>query len=268
MKKIIMVLLASITACVIILYPMATAYAAQYTVVKNDSLYKIGSLFNTTVNKIKTDNKLKTDTIYPGQKLEVDAKTYTVKKGDTLYGISKKYGITLASLRKANNISGDLIIVGQKLILPGINEKAASNTASQNNAASSQAAGSLAVIPYTQSELDLLARLIEAEAGGESYNAKIAVGAVVVNRVLSKDWASSISGVINEKYGEYYQFTPVQNGTIKNPASDASIKAAKEALSGNDPSNGAIFYYDSSSTNSWIKSKAVTARIGNLTFAK
>jgi len=254
MNKCIKKFLVIITSFMLILYPTTTAYAAKYTVVKNDSLYKISGLFKTTVNKIKNDNKLKTDKIYPGQTLEIDAKTYIVKKGDTLSGIAKRYKITLASLKKANNISGSKIKVGQKLIIPGVK--------------ANEAAKAAGVIPYTQAELDLLARLIEAEAGGESYNAKVAVGAVVVNRVQSKDWASSISGVINEKYGDYYQFTPVQNGMIKKPAGDDSIKAAKEALTGKDPSNGAIFYYDSSSTNTWIRSKQVTARIGNLTFAK
>lgn len=284
MIKIIKKFLVVITSFVLILYPASTAYAAKYTVMKNDSLYKISSLFKTTVNKIKTDNKLKTDTIYPGQKLEINAKTYTVKKGDTLSGIAKKYKITLASLKKANSISGSKIKVGQKLILPGIkvNEDSksssvntaasystTSNSGSKNTAGSTTTSSNTAgVIPYTQAELDLLARLIEAEASGESYNAKVAVGAVVINRVQSKDWASSINGVINEKYGDYYQFSPVQNGMIKKPASDASIKAAREALTGKDPSKGAIFYYDSSSTNTWIRSKEVTARIGNLTFAK
>jgi len=246
--------LIALTAFILVLYPMATAYAAKYTVVKNDSLYMIGKLFNTSVSELKTVNNLKSDTIYPGQKLEINAKTYTVKKGDTLSGIAKKYNISLTDLKKANNISGSMIKAGQKLIIPGAKTGSSASNAS--------------VIPFTNAELDLLARLIEAEATGESYNVKVAVGAVVVNRVQSKDWANSITGVINEKYGEYYQFTPVQNGMIKNPAGADSIKAAKEALNGMDPSKGAIYYYDNSSTNTWIKSKEVTARIGNMIFAK
>lgn len=268
--------LAITAACVLMLYPASVSYAATYTVVKNDSLYKISQLFKTSVNSLKSDNGLKSDVIYPGQKLEVYAKTHTVQSGDTMFKLAIKYNIALASLEKANNIYNGFIIPGQKLIIPGVKPEANTDTAknsttsttSSNRSSVTTTANSSAVIPYTNAELDLLARLIEAEASGEAYKVKVAVGAVVVNRVQSKDWASTITTVINEKYGDYYQFSPVQNGMIKKAASDASIKAAREALTGSDPSNGAIYYYDGSSTNAWIKSKTVTARLGNLTFAK
>ena len=244
----------AITACMLLTLPTTVAKAADYTVVKNDSLYKIGQLFDVSINTIKSDNALNTNTIYPGQVLTVPAKDYTVKSGDTLYKIAKRYGISLSSLRKANNKWDDYIIVGQKLIIPGATkEESTSNSA---------------VVSYTEKEVDLLARLIEAEAGGESYQAKVAVGGVVVNRVQSSDWPSTITGVINQKIGVYYQFTPVQNGMINKAASSDSIKAAKAALDGSDPSNGAIFYYDNSSTNEWIRSKPITATIGALIFCK
>lgn len=254
----------------LLLYPASTAYAAKYTVTKNDSLYKIGQLFKTSVTTLKSDNKLKSDTIYPGQKLEVAAKTYTVKKGDTLSKIAKKNKITLASLQKANNKYKSHIEPGDKLILPGVKPATTSSNTSTSTSKNTTTASTnnTGVISYTKDELDLLARLIEAEASGESYTTKVAVGAVVVNRVQSKDWASTITDVIYEKYDKYYQFTPVQNGMIKKAASADSIKAAKEALGGNDPSKNAIYYYDNSTTNEWIKSKTVTVRLGNMIFAK
>lgn len=270
-KKILMIT----ATCIFMLFPSSTAYAAKYTVQKNDTLTKISKLFNISVKTLKTDNKLKSDIILIGQKLEVNAKTYTVKSGDTMFLIAKKYNILLASLMKANNIYSDLIYPGQKLIIPGIkaetasgNTAASTSTSSKTSASGSLAAKTSSVIPYTNAELDLLARLIEAETGGESYNARVAVGAVVINRVQSKDWAANINDVIYQKYGDYYQFTPVQNGMIKKAASEDSINAAKEALSGKDPSKGAIYYYDNSSTNTWIKSKEVTVRLGNMIFAK
>jgi LysM repeat protein len=79
------------------------AFASTYTVVKNDSIYTISKTFNTSESKIKSDNKLSGDVIYPGQKLKVPGTDYTVKSGDTLYLISKRYGFSLSSLRKANN---------------------------------------------------------------------------------------------------------------------------------------------------------------------
>ncbi|WP_242946982.1 LysM peptidoglycan-binding domain-containing protein, partial [Clostridium haemolyticum] len=65
------------------------AFAATYTVVPNDSLYKISEIFNTSVNSLKSDNKLSGD-IYPGQAINVPAKVHSVIYGESLYLISKK----------------------------------------------------------------------------------------------------------------------------------------------------------------------------------
>lgn len=118
---------------------------------------------------------------------------------------------------------------------------------------------------YSAEELDLLARLIHAEAQGEPYQAKVAVGAVVLNRIGV--FANSITEVIYQNIGGYYQFTPVENGWINKPAGEESIKAAKEALSGVDPTNGALFYYDNQTTNQWILSKPVSVSFGNMIYA-
>jgi spore germination cell wall hydrolase CwlJ-like protein len=248
-----------------------TAFAADYRVVSNDSLYKIGVLFKTPVSTIMSDNSLKSSMIYPGQILSISAKVYTVKNGDTVYSIAKKYGITKTALRNANHISSktNLIVPGQKLMIPGVKPSSSSATTSSSSVTgSTTAVDTKAVIPYTKGELDLLARLINAEAGAEPYNAQVAVGAVVVNRVQSSDWPNSISSVIYQKIGEYYQFTPVKNGMIDKAATDVSLKAAKEAIDGSDPSNGAMFYFDDSSTNQWIWSKPITVQIGHMVFAK
>ncbi len=241
-----------ILVCILFSAFPATAFAADYTVVRNDSLYKISQLFNTPINTIKQDNHLTTDTLYPGQVLYVPAKIHTVITGDSLFTISRQYGVSLDSLRKANNKWNDLIVPGQQLMIPGVKPTGGANT----------------VIPYTNSELDLLARLIEAEASGEMYEAKVAVGAVVVNRVLSPVWPSTITEVINHVAGGYYQFTPVKNGYINNPASSDSIRAAWAALYGSDPSKDALFYFDNSSTNQWLWSKTITAYIDHMVFVK
>jgi len=237
----------------------ATAFAADYKVVSNDTLYRLGVLFNTPVSTIMSDNHLNSATIYPGQVLDVPANLYTIKSGDSMYQIAKTFGITLSSLRKANNKWDDLIIPGRQLILPGI--KPTSSTTEPSTS-------SKTIISYTQEEVNLLARLITAEAVGEPYNAMVGVGAVVVNRVRSPDWPSSISSVINQVIGGYYQFTPVKNGSINNPPSDAALKAAWAALYGSDPSKNAMFYFDDSSTNQWMWSKPITARIGAMVFVK
>lgn len=242
---------------VVLSFPGVMANAASYTVVQGDSLYKIGKLYNTTSSEIMKANNLSGDLIYPGQKLIIPSAVYTVKSGDTLYLIAKRHGITLESLRIANNKWDDYIYPGQVLKLP--DEPAEKNQPVQimaNNA----------VIQYTSYELDLLARLITAEAESEPYSAKVAVGGVVVNRVEDPRFPGTIKDVIYEKSYGYYQFTPVENGWINKPASQSSLQAAKEALSGSDPSNGALFYFDDSSTNKWLWSKPIRARIGKMVY--
>lgn len=239
-----------------------SAHAASYTVAPGDSLYTIGKLFNTNSSSIMENNSLANSTIYPGQVLNIPSSTYTVKSGDSLHLIAQKYGITLYSLRKANNRWNDYIYPGQKLVLPGVS--LSNQTAASNNAVNR--ASSAAVIPYTSSDLDLLARLITAEADGETYKAKVGVGAVVVNRVKSPDFPNSIRGVIYQKDAYYYQFTPVENGWINKAATQDAINAAYDALHGSDPTHGALFYFDNSATNKWLWSKPIAAYIDKMVY--
>ncbi|HHW48368.1 MAG TPA: LysM peptidoglycan-binding domain-containing protein [Clostridiaceae bacterium] len=239
-----------------VLFFSQAAFAASYTVVSGDSLYKISNKFNTTVSYIKQINKLTSDTIYPGQVLDVPAKVYTVKSGDTLFLISKSHNISLSALRATNNKWDDLIFPGQKLLIPN-----ASSTGGNQSGTSNKA-----VIPYSSYEFDLLARLITAEAEGEPYQAQVAVGAVIVNRVKDPRFPNTISGVIYEVSGGYYQFTPVLNGRINMPATQSAKNAAYEALHGADPSNGALYFFDVTATNKWLWSKPITAKIGKMVF--
>jgi N-acetylmuramoyl-L-alanine amidase len=241
-----------LTLCFLFTFPAAAARAANYTIAPKDTLYSLSKLFNTSVTYLQYSNNVNEKNLIPGEVIYVPAHMYKVKSGDSLYKIAVAYGLSVSALKKANGKTGDLIVPGEKLILPGVKPSENSDH----------------VIPYSSGEVDLLARLIEAEASGESMKAKVAVGAVVVNRVQSGDWASTITGVINQKFGEYYQFTPVKNGMINNTPSDASKKAAWIAMFGGDPSNGAIFYFDSSSTNQWLWSKPKTAWIDHMVFAK
>ncbi|MDT8719760.1 LysM peptidoglycan-binding domain-containing protein [Clostridium sp. 19966] len=228
--------------------------ATNYTVVSGDTLYSIGKTFGTSYTNIMTYNKLTSTVIKPGQVISIPDRYYTVQKGNTLYQISKQYGITVDSLKAANNLTSNIIYPGQKLLVP------------YAAAASSSNAPSASVIPYTAEDLDLLARLIQSEAANQSYSAKVAVGAVVINRVQSGLFANTLKGVIYEKINGYYQFTPVKNGLINNAADSASRNAAYAALHGSDPTNGALFYFDDSVTNQWLLSKPVAYKDGNLIF--
>lgn len=236
-----------------------TANAGSYTVEANDSLYKIGSLFGTTSANISQLNNLQSTELHPGQVLNVPCSTYTVKSGDSLYLIARKFTISLYSLRKANNKWNDSIYAGQILNLP--------YTSSGTQQGASTGSTAAAVIQYTASDLDLLARLITAEAGNQPHTAKVGVGAVVINRVQDARFPNTLSGVIYHKDGGYYQFTPVVNGWINKPATQDAKNAAYAALHGSDPTKGALYYFDDSTTNRWIWSKPIALRSGNMVFS-
>lgn len=250
--KLLKTMLASLTLCTAM---SVTAFAGDYTVTQGDSLYKIGTLFNISKDTIIKNNALKSSTIYPGQVLKISCNTHTVKSGDSLYLIAKKYGISLYNLRKANNKWDNVIYPGEVLNLPKGSTTSPSST-------------SKPIVNYTESDLDLLARLITAEAEDQPYSAQVALASVVLNRIKSSDFPNTISSVIYEKSYGYYQFTPVENGWIKKSATSTSKKAAKEALYGSDPSKGALYYFDDSATNKWLLSKPVSIKIGNMVFVK
>lgn len=277
-KKISTVILSTAAAFCITLSSAGAVYAdspAVYTVVKGDSLYKIGQVFYTDTDTLMKNNNLTTASLNIGQELSVSCRTYTVKKGDTLYLLSQKFKISLDQLRKANNIYTDALKIGQVLNLPGAKIEADENSSDPEVGIDENTPGTEIGTgenpsdsgTYTGAEIDLLSRLIHAEAQGESYETKVAVGAVVVNRLESGLFPSTINGVIYQNINGYYQFTPVVNGWINKPANDEAVKAASEALDGTDPSKGALFYYDTGTTNQWILSKPVTVKIGNMVFA-
>ena len=250
MKRLMKIL--AITLCFLLSIPAAAASAAEYTVTSNDSLHSLSKLFNTSGYFLRQSNNFEKNSLTPGDVIFVPAHVYKVKSGDSMFKVATKYRIPVANLKKANIKTGNSIVPGEKLIIPGVKPYKRTDT----------------VISYSSGEVALLARLIEAEAGGESLQAKIAVGAVVVNRVQSGDWSSTIKGIIYQKFGAYYQFTPVKNGMINNKPSAESKRAAWIAMFGGDPSNGASFYFDQSSTNQWLWSKTQTAKSDHMVFVK
>lgn len=115
-------------------------------------------------------------------------------------------------------------------------------------------------------QAQLLARLVNGEARGEPYQGQVAVAAVVLNRVKSAEFPNTISGVIYQKG----QFTCVTDGQFNKPIDVKSTvyKAAKEALNGADPTNGALFFYNPKTTKSkWLFSLKTLKTIGSHRFA-
>lgn len=93
-----------------------------YIVKRGDSLYKIASVFSTTVGKIKKDNSLESDKLDVGQKIVIQssipqgATIYTVRRGDSPSGIANKYGMNLSILLSLNSLNyRSKIYPGQEL---------------------------------------------------------------------------------------------------------------------------------------------------------
>lgn len=115
----------------------------------------------------------------------------------------------------------------------------------------------------SSSQVDLLARLISAEARGEPYSGQVAVGAVVLNRIKHPSFPNTLSGVIYQSGA----FTCITDGQFNQPVVESAYRAARDALNGVDPSGGAIYYFNpSTATSSWIWSRPLITVIGKHRF--
>ena len=109
------------------------------------------------------------------------------------------------------------------------------------------------------SNVNLLARVVNGEARGESYEGQVAIAAVVLNRVKHSSFPNSIAGVIYQPGA----FTAVSDGQINVAVNSSCYNAARDALNGWDPTGGAIYYYNpATATNQWIRSRKIIKTIG------
>lgn len=243
------------------LAPYAGA-AVYYSVRPGDTLYGIGKKFGLGYPTIMKDNRLSSALIVPGLKLRIpagEAKVHTVRQAETLFGISRNYGVRITDIKAANGLNTALIRPGMRLVIP---------------VSSRQAAGQIkpvfgGKISVTKEDINHLARLIYAEARGESLEGQIAVGAVIMNRLYSESFPGTIRDIIYQRTNGVYQFTPVQDGQIRLRPNSTAYYAAERALKGDDPTGNALFFYNpETSSDEWIRTLPVTKIIGNHVFAK
>ena len=115
----------------------------------------------------------------------------------------------------------------------------------------------------TDANVGLLARIISAEGRGESYIGQVAIGAVICNRIEHPSFPDTLAGVIYQSGA----FTALIDGQFNEEITDSAYSAARDALSGWDPSGGAIYYYNPDKTdNEFIHSRPVIKVIGNHRF--
>ena len=116
---------------------------------------------------------------------------------------------------------------------------------------------------FSSSDINLLARVISAEARGESYTGQVAVGAVILNRIEHPSFPNTLAGVVYQPGA----FSCLNDGQFNEPVAESAQRAAQDTINGWDPSGGAIYYYNpEKSTNQWIFSRPVLTVIGKHRF--
>lgn len=162
---------------------------------------------------------------------------------DGIYGTATKSAVT--AFQRSCGITADGICGNQTLLYLGLGGSTSNSTS------------------YSSSDVELLAKVISAEARGESYEGQVAVGAVILNRVKHPSFPDSISGVVYQKGA----FSCVNDSNWYAPVAESSKRAAIDALNGWDPSGGAIYYFNASKTNdAFMHSRPVVKVIGDHKF--
>lgn len=175
-------------------------------------------------------------------------------KTDNLYAAKVAKPKKEAELSRGSSISNS------------VPKKASTNKSTSQSSKSGQTSKAASGVNYDEKEL--FYRVVSAEAAGEPFEGMLAVATVIMNRVKSPNYPNTITGVIMDKnWG--YQFSPVADGRINEPASAESKRAVDMVLSGYRSFGAEVLYYlnPKKSTNSWIpKSKTFFKTIGKQDF--
>ena len=220
---------------------------------------------------------------------------YRVQPGETLFRIARQHGTTVEFLAQLNGLPDPhLIRAGQLLLVPSP-EPALAGPAEAlpafGPAASPPVMATLSERAYARAavdlprrdpdpqlpgrarktldgldQLDLLARIIWLEARGEPFEGQVAVGAVVLNRVASPDFPGSVAEVLAQPGQFAFSMAEIAAAT----PGPMAYEAAARALAGEDPTGGALFFYNPEKTRTpefWA-TRPVLRRIGNHVFTR
>ncbi|WP_134686987.1 LysM peptidoglycan-binding domain-containing protein [Brevibacillus migulae] len=103
-----------------LLLPSSIAFAQTITVQSGDTLGKLASKYNVTIEHLKISNHLTSDVLFVGSTLYIPPKSaiYTVQSGDTLWKVATRFQTTIAKIQEINQMTRDSLLVGEKILIP------------------------------------------------------------------------------------------------------------------------------------------------------
>ena len=181
------------------------------------------------------------------RKVQEKLKSWGYYKGNVDGIFGSKTLSAVKFFQRKNGLTVDGIVGDKTLAALGITSTANLGTSSNNT------------------NLNLLSKLVYAEARGEPYKGMVAVAATVLNRVANPKFPDTIAGVIYQA-GAY---TCVEDGQINLSPNSTARKAAQDAINGWDPTSGCIYYFNpNTATSDWIWSRTQVMTIGKHIFCK
>ncbi|MGN0170946.1 MAG: SH3 domain-containing protein [Lachnospiraceae bacterium] len=201
-------------------------------------------------------------------KASTDSKIYTVVDKGSRFKLAKKESksddwVAISYKGERAFVSSEYVktslVLGKALTIKEYNEQLAEEEAEKQAAKEAAAARTSSVSTTQQAsvaadvdDVTLLAALIQCEAGSQSYEGKLAVGAVVCNRIRSSRYPNTLRGVIYQSG----QFGPAHNGALASrlgrSISSSCVRAAQEALGGADNVDGALHFQSTRTGRSGI----------------
>lgn len=155
--------------------------------------------------------------------------------------------------QRKNGLTPDGVVGDATLAKLGINVSSSSSGGSSGGTTTSN----------RESDVRTLAAAIYGESRGEPYEGQVAVGAVILNRVDHPAFPNSIAGVVYQPGA----FDAVADGQINLTPDETALRAARDALNGWDPTDGAIYYWNpATATSRWIWSVPINKQIGRHVF--
>jgi LysM repeat protein len=175
----------------------------MYTVQKDETFWKIGQRFGVSADAIQKANpNLDPNNLQAGNQIVIPnaegtvnvtpKRMYTVQKDETFWKIGQRFGVSADAIQKANpNLDPNNLQAGNQIVIPNAENPKLHNHPNLASVIKGH-------VEITDIEKYMLAKLTEAEAEGEPIEGKIAVAAVVLNRLKSPKWPKTIKSVIEQ----------------------------------------------------------------------